>query len=69
MERIKNLSSALFVALTLCLAAATSSSSQAPPAPGEGDRCSGQGRLCRAVEYCEYAEEGVECTTDHYYYP
>ena len=69
MERIKNLSRALFVALTLCLAVVTSAWSQAPPAPGEGDRCSGQGRLCRDVEYCDYSGGGSTCTTDHFYYP
>ena len=69
MERIKNLSRALFVALTLCAAVATPSWSQAPPLP---DGCgNGEGNLCRDVRTCDYPRGGGSstCTTEYYYYP
>ena len=66
MERIKNLSKALFVALTLCAAVATPSWSQAPPAPGE---CGyGSGQMCRSEESCTYTDDGSECTGKFFYY-
>ena len=67
MERIKNLSRALFVALTLCAAVATPSWSQAPPLP---DGCGNEeGNLCRDVVTCTETAVGTKCTIDYYYYP
>ena len=66
MERLRNLSRALFVALTLCLAVATPSWSQAPPAPGD---CGyGSGQLCESNRSCTYTEDGSDCTSTFRYY-
>lgn len=66
---MKNVTAALFVALTLGLAVGAPAKSQDPPQEPLPVRCPGVGDFCGMDGGCEPKEDGgVRCVFDYYYF-